>query len=136
MRRRLALVLVVAILGVVGVIVLAGHDPVGNRYLPKCLFHQVTGWHCAGCGMTRATHALLQFRFLDAFRQNPLVVLCLPVLAYGVVVESAAWVLGDRYRGPRVRLPGWAYWPLIGTILGYWILRNVPAWPFTLLAPH
>lgn len=129
-------VLALAICGIAGLAWLAGNNPVGNPYLPKCLFHEVTGWHCAGCGMTRAVHALMQFRIAEAFRQNPLVVLCLPLLAYGVAVELAAWVLGDRYRGPRIRLPGWAYGLLIGGILSYWVLRNVPVWPFTLLAPH
>ncbi|NIP97769.1 MAG: hypothetical protein GWO24_31795, partial [Akkermansiaceae bacterium] len=39
-----------------------------------------------------------------ALRKNPLLVIALPALVVGVVMEGAAWLLGDRYRGPRVRL--------------------------------
>ena len=63
-------------------------------------------------------------------------VAALPLILLGVVIESLAWIMGEGYRGPRVRLPAWAHWVLLTTILGYWVLRNIPAWPFSLLAPH
>ena len=135
MKRRLAIVAPLAVLGIVGVLVLANASPAGNPWFPKCIFHELTGLHCPGCGITRALHAMLHGRFGEAFGQNPLVVLCLPFIAYGVVIEGAAWLWGERYRGPRVRWPRWAYWPLMVTVFGYWILRNVPVWPFTWLAP-
>ncbi len=128
--------LAIAVLGAVGLVVLARIDPAGHPWFPKCFFYEATGLHCVGCGITRALHALLHFRFGEALSQNPLVVLCLPLIFYGVVIEVAAWVGGNRYKGPRVRWPGWAYWPLLITVFGYWFLRNVPVWPFTLLAPH
>lgn len=136
MKRRLAILVPLVILGIAGLVVLAGTNPSGNPWLPKCLFHELTGLHCPGCGITRALHAMFQGRFAEALGQNPLVVICLPLIAYGVVLEGAAWLWGERYQGPRVRWPRWAYWPLMITVFGYWILRNVPAWPFTLLAPH
>lgn len=136
MKGRLAIVLLAAAAGFAGLLVLAGKNPSGHAWFPKCIFHEVTGLHCPGCGMTRATHAILHGRFAEAVSKNPLVVICLPLIAYGVVIETAAWVWGCRYRGPRVRWPRWAYWPLLLTIFGYWILRNVPVWPFTLLAPN
>ena len=104
--------------------------------LPPCVFHEVTGFHCAGCGITRACHALLHGRVGEAFGQNPLLVAALPLVLAGVAMEGAAWVMGERYRGPRVRLPAWAHWMLLVTILAYWVLRNVPVWPLSLLAPH
>ena len=136
MRRRLGIVILLAVIGAAGVAVLAGNNPAGSAFFPQCLFHRLTGFHCAGCGITRALHALLHFRFAEAMRMHPLLVLSLPLVGYAVAIELTAWVLGDRYRGPRVRLPAWGYWILIATILGYWVLRNVPVWPFTLLAPH
>ncbi len=91
MKRRLGILLALAVLGIAGVAVLAGTNPAGHPWFPKCVFHESTGFHCPGCGITRALHALLQGRFVEAFSQNPLVVLCLPFLLYGIVIEVAAY---------------------------------------------
>lgn len=122
--------------GVVGMVVLYRATPGEGSLLPPCMFHKVTGLHCAGCGITRACHALMHLRVGEAFRMNPLLVAALPLVLAAVLIEGAAWVVGEGYRGPRVRLPRWGYGILIGTILAYWVLRNVPVWPLTLLAPH
>ncbi|NNC88752.1 MAG: DUF2752 domain-containing protein [Akkermansiaceae bacterium] len=111
-------------------------NPAEAGWFPKCTFHSLTGWHCAGCGMTRAGHELLHLRFGAALALNPLMIILLFGGGVVAVMEGAAYLLGERYRGPRVRLPAWSAWVFLGVILAYWILRNVPAWPFTLLAPH
>ena len=83
----------------------------------KCAFKQTTGLYCAGCGSTRAAHALVHFDVSTAFRKNPLLVILLPLLAVGIVLEGLAWLLKDRYRGPRVRLPGRLAWVLVAVVL-------------------
>ncbi len=116
---------------------LRGNDPAdGSSFLPPCSFNKATGLHCPGCGGTRAGHALANFRIGEAFRKNALLVMLLPFLAVGVAIEGTAWMKGASYRGPRVRLPGSLSWLILGLILGFWILRNIPLWPFELLAPH
>lgn len=62
---------------------------------------------------------------------NPLVVFyllgLLVWLAYGAHFESV---------GRRIpALPSWTGWLLGGVVLVFGILRNLPWWPFTLLAP-
>lgn len=136
MKKRLLLAAVLGTLAVAGAVVVHQTRPGEGSILPPCLFHEVTGFRCAGCGITRALHALLHLRVGEALAMNPLVVAALPLIVLGVVIESLAWIMGERYRGPRVRLPMWAHWVLLTTILAYWILRNIPAWPFSLLAPH
>ena len=96
----------------------------------------MTGLHCPGCGGTRAGHALANFRIGDALKKNALLVVLLPFLVVGIALEGLAWVQGRDYRGPRVRLPRGLSWWLPGVIIGFWILRNVPMWPFDLLAPR
>lgn len=121
----------------VGVLVLAclllEHGPHAT-FWPKCLFHQYTGLHCAGCGMTRASHALLQGDPITAFRYNPLV---MGLFALGLL--AAIWELVARVSGKdlpfRIRPRLAMVWVLIGLFLAFWVLRNIPAWPFTLLAP-
>ena len=56
-------------------------DPADHGFFPRCLFHSLTGWKCAGCGAQRMTHSLLQLDIAEAFRQNALLVLLLPYFA-------------------------------------------------------
>lgn len=106
--------------------------PVG--WLPRCVFHQLTGLHCPGCGMTRATFAVLHGQLGLAFRCNPLGVVLLPLTVVGLVPELWGWV---RNKPPRYRLALGPYggWVIVWAVLAFWLLRNLPWWPFTLLAP-
>jgi hypothetical protein len=106
----------------------------GAGWLPACAFHQFTGLDCPGCGMTRATLATLHGRFGEAFRCNPLGMILWPLVGGALALELAAWVLGRPLRW-RVRLGNRSLWGLVCLVAGFWLLRNLPWWPFTLLAP-
>lgn len=85
--------------------------------------------------MTRATHAALHGKILDAFRFNPVGMVLLPIAGLGLAIEIAGWVRGKPL--PFALRPGRvAGWSLLFLIVGFWVLRNIPVWPFTLLAPH
>jgi hypothetical protein len=108
-------------------------DPAEAGCFPPCPFHALTGLHCPGCGTLRGLHHLLHGRVLTALGFNPLMVLCLPAVLYGL----ASWV-SQRLNGrplpiPRVRA-SWI-WGLLAVILLYWVARNIPAPPFSTLAP-
>jgi hypothetical protein len=47
-----------------------------------CLFRNLTGYECYGCGMTRAVFSAIHFRFEDAFHFNKLFIIVLPLLIY------------------------------------------------------
>ena len=136
MKARLALLVALGVLAALGLFYLSRNDPEGGALYPKCVFKKVTGYHCAGCGSTRAAHALAHLDVPAALRKNPLFVIGLPFLVTGIAMEGAAWLLGDRYQGPRVRLRGIWIWTVPALLIGFWIARNVPVWPFFLLAPH
>lgn len=136
MKKRLPIALLVVACVAAVLVVVYRTKPGDGGILPPCMFYKATGFHCSGCGITRAMHHLLHLRVGEALAMNPLVVATLPLIALGVVMEGVAWIAGEGYRGPRVRLPAWGYWLLLGAIISYWILRNIPFWPFTLLAPH
>jgi len=102
--------------------------------LPPCLFYKATGLHCVGCGMTRATHAALNGRFLEAFLHNPLGVVLLPIAGLGIALELVAWVR-ENPGGLRLRARPRVLWLLVWLVVGFWIFRNIPFWPFTILAP-
>jgi hypothetical protein len=105
------------------------------RFLPRCAFHVVTGLHCPGCGNTRATHALLHGDVAGALRQNALFVIGLPFLVYWAGRSWLAWIYPDRVRALPFR---WRYsysLILIGLVVVFWIVRNLPYAPFDRLAP-
>jgi hypothetical protein len=44
-----------------------------------CIFRNLTGIKCPGCGMTRAVLSVLHLRFAEAFSYNKLIVLVFPL---------------------------------------------------------
>lgn len=62
-------------------------DPSKSTYFLKCPLKLTTGFECAGCGVQRALHELLHFRFLEAFKFNPLFVISIPILLIVVVIN-------------------------------------------------
>ncbi len=65
---------------------------------------------------------------------NPLLVAVLPVLGYALYREICSG-LGVKAPGP-LYLPGRSAWALPVVIIVYWIARNLPVYPFFMLAPH
>ena len=119
-RRLLLLATAVAVLGRATLLYCV--DPAGGGVYPPCLFHSITGWYCPGCGSLRAVHRLLHGQLAAAFRMNPLLVASLPVL-------GLLWLF------PNWQRKRWVPWTVLAIVVGFGILRNLPVWPFTLLAP-
>jgi hypothetical protein len=57
-------------------------NPGTHGFYPVCLFHELTGLNCPGCGSTRALFALLHGHFQLALKDNALFLLTLAVLAF------------------------------------------------------
>jgi hypothetical protein len=115
-----------------GVWVLRTWDPnIAGSPFPPCMFRAFTGWFCIGCGLTRALHALVHFDLARAFSMNPLGMLVLPLMPL-----MAAWSAGWQ---PVVLRPlmRWVLEPKLWLLVlpAYWVARNLPWFPFTLLAP-
>lgn len=132
LRDRCLYIGVIAV-GAVGVVVLYVCNPTGNALFPKCMFFSVTGLHCPGCGTQRALHHLVNLRIASAFHHNAFAMLALPILALGFWRWTlATWLLRDPpERTPRAK---WI-WGLFVAVMAFWFLRNLPYYPFTLLAP-
>jgi hypothetical protein len=126
MRWAAAGALAIAIAGVLYAV-----EPTQSAWLPHCPVHWLTGWHCPGCGSTRAVHALLHGEVSRAVAFNPLLIGGAPL-----VLAFCAWQ--RRRFGPRWTTAISLRWIVLfaAVMVAYTLLRNVPAWPFDLLAPH
>lgn len=116
----------------VGVWLLWKFDPnaAGNPF-PPCMFRAFTGYYCIGCGLTRALHALVHGDVVRAFGMNPLGLISLALIPL-MTMWSAGWQ--PRWLQPlmaRVMEP--KLWMVLLPV--YWIARNLPWLPFTLMAP-
>lgn len=109
-------------------------NPSENSFFIPCPFHYITGLFCPGCGSQRAIHLLLHGDIVGAFRFNPLMVLTLPILIYGLAITIANWIFGTKYR-LMLFYSNLFIFGYFGLAILYWILRNLPIYPFNLLAP-
>lgn len=97
-------------------------DPT-RSHVPLCMFHELTGWQCPGCGATRATHELLHGRLLSALHYNALWTCSLP-LVLGLITWHA---VGINFGRPsrRVRLlQTWAWLALAVAAGLFFVVRN------------
>jgi Protein of unknown function (DUF2752) len=115
-------VLAVVVAGVAG-ITLFSFNPASNALYPRCMFHEMTGLYCPGCGTTRAFHQFLHGNLGAAFRSNVLAISLLPLAGYLMV-----------WGGQRQLKPTWI-WLLLGVAIAFGVLRNIPVYPFTLMIP-
>lgn len=92
-----------------------------------CIFKAALGLPCPGCGMTRATVALLHGDWLEALRLHAFAPLL--VIAAGAIVVTGLLPTALRSRvrtkmgslEERWHLGGW----LLAALLSYWIMRFV-----------
>ena len=91
----------------------------------------MTGLNCPGCGLTRAMHALVHFDLYRAFRMNAFFIVSVPLVTLlmwrlyrplPAVLEAAIKPLANP-------------WPWVVAVPMFAVLRNLPWYPFYLLAP-
>jgi hypothetical protein len=105
-------------------------DPARVPIYPQCLFHQVTGLDCPGCGSLRALHALLHGNMAAALRFNAFLVLSLPLFAGLAVVFLRRKKTGSPF---QIR-PAWL-WLYLAAFVIFGIVRNLPVPLFARFAP-
>ncbi len=126
-----------ALLGIAALPCLAlvfARNPEEPGYYPPCVFLSLTGLYCPGCGALRGLHHLLNGNLLTAFGYNPYTMLALPFIGYAYLSALLLSVSGKQ-RLPTVFIPPALIWGLLAAVLAFWLLRNLPVYPFTVLAP-
>ena len=94
-----------------------------STYQIPCVFHQITGYYCPGCGGTRAVKSLLHGQLLRSFCYHPVVI-------YGTVLYLIYMITQTLKRVTRGKFK-WVlnyhdYWLWTGLVimLVNWLLKN------------
>ncbi|MDQ4122903.1 MAG: DUF2752 domain-containing protein [Acidobacteriota bacterium] len=108
-------------------------NPTSSGWFPQCPFYALTGLSCPGCGATRGMHQLLNGDIAAALDYNALLVLFAPIIIYFLMnlvsVAARGHTLGIGKLSPA------GIWALVVVLFVFGVLRNLPFYPFTILAP-
>ncbi len=98
-------------------------NPSTHGFYPACLFHQLTGWNCPGCGMTRGLYALLHGDVRLALKDNALLVLTI----IGLAVWGGRLIVQKLRRQPiRLNVPPRLVGTFVILAIVFGVLRNLP----------
>lgn len=98
---------------------------------PVCMFHQLTGLDCPGCGSLRAMHQLLHGNLGEALRYNAFLILSLPLFAWVIFRLVKEQLTG----GPALSWRPLWLWVYVTAWLMFGVLRNFPTSIFATLSP-
>lgn len=130
-RPRFWLELTLAAFAVLGIAFFLSHKP-SHFKLPSCVFHDLTGLYCPGCGCTRALTRLVRGDVSGAFRNNPTTIPGFLVCAYLFALRLKTFWNG--------REPNWGAVCYVGlatcfTLVVFTVLRNIPLEALDFLRP-
>jgi len=133
---RLFVLIGAPVLAAIGLFYIYTFNPVTQKILFfPCPVYSYTGLYCPGCGNTRALHALVHFDFAGMLDYNLLFPFLFIILGWLLTGEYLNLLLGRRV----LWLPKQVHPVIIAlsclAVAAFTILRNVPVFPFTILAP-
>ena len=107
------------------VFVYSRFSPESTVWFPKCIFLQLTGLKCPGCGSQRVVYNLLNFNIHKAFEANAFLVLSLPYI-FALLVSMP---LKSRFPKLYNALNSTTVIITIGIlVITWWITRNIFGW--------
>jgi len=119
--------------GIAGAFYIRHFNPSTQGFFPLCPFKALTGFACPGCGMTRSFHQLLNGNVTAALDYNVMIAFWLPLFLY---LGISLFLFGVRGKGlPQIVPPTALVWVFAVTISLFWVIRNIPVYPFSVLAP-
>jgi hypothetical protein len=125
-ERRIRLTPILALTAILAIGAIAAlfyflFDPTKVAIFPPCLFHQLTGLDCPGCGAQRALHQLLHGHLVAAIRLNAMFVVTLPLFAW-VGIRFLARTFCNQPIQPNPRW--WSVYLAAWIVFG--IVRDLP----------
>lgn len=93
-----------------------------------CVFYEITGLYCPGCGITRSILSLIDGNIYQAFRYNPIIFIDIPLIMITSIID---FIYKDNKKVKKVT--NVIYIMLLIITLVFGVLRNIPY--FSFLAP-
>ena len=90
-----------------------------------CIFLELTGLYCPGCGGKRAVLSLIKLNFYQALRYNLLITVLIPFFCIHLIYKYI-------FKGKK-RLPNYILYLLLIITIAFAIIRNIPF--FSYLTP-
>lgn len=106
-----------------------------SGFFPRCPFFTLTGLLCPGCGSQRAVSSLLHGQIMQAINYNVLLVASLPLLFYSLLIGLLN-VFRSKQLTQKIFYSPVFVKIVLAVVVLFGVLRNIPVYPFTMLAPH
>lgn len=74
-----------------------------TEMIPPCLFHQISGLYCPGCGGTRAIHALIEGDLIASFLYHPFVLYVAVLYALFMISHTVEWIAARKKSSRKTR---------------------------------
>ena len=100
-------------------------SPEDSTWFPKCIFLQLTGLKCPGCGSQRVAHSLLNLNIHKAFEANAFLVLSLPYIA-ALLASIPLKARFSKFYNALNSLP--VIITICILVIAWWITRNIFGW--------
>lgn len=94
-----------------------------DHIFPKCMFFQLTGLQCPGCGSQRAIHQLLHGNLVEAYHYNALLVMSIPWMLAIFFAHLCKWERKERLN--RIILHRNVVNAYLLIFVCWWIFRNI-----------
>lgn len=94
-----------------------------------CVIHEITGFYCPGCGITRCLFNLVKFNFVEAIHDNALVFFSLPFyLIYFINYNCITYLnMKNRFNGKKTKIFLYCY---LALVLLFGVIRNINGFEF------
>jgi len=100
-------------------------DPYKNDFFPECIFHRLTGYKCPLCGSQRAIHYLFNFDIVNAFKENALLVICIPYILLYIYCDLIKIKTDRELRIRKLLFGNKAILIALAIVIVFWALRNL-----------
>ena len=88
----------------------------------KCIYRKLFNIYCAGCGFTRMIESIINLKFYQAFRYNPLFFILFIIFIPYFIYQVYLYIRYGNIKKPSLRL----LIILVIILSIYMVLRNIP----------